>query len=259
MDRAVVETFRHDRLVIALSLLAIVGLAWWYLYLDAARHLHAGHLGHLEGALPFSFEAFFTTFVMWSVMMVGMMVPSIAPTVLLYAGMVRKNHEQGRTLAAATVFTIGYLLAWAAYSAGAAILQLIFTKFALMSPLLVSNSVYLTAGILILAGVYQFMPLKDKCMELCRSPMYFIMTRWHPGNWGAVRMGFENGIYCIGCCWALMLVMFVGGVMNLFLMAILAVFFIMEKLAPFGTQTARLVGVLLIGLGLWTVYNGGLV
>ena len=255
LDRAVVETFRHDRLVIVLSLLVLIALAWAYLYWDAARHLH---VGHLAGALPISFDSFMTAFIMWSVMMVGMMVPSIAPTVLLYAAMVRRNHEQGRSLAAASIFTLGYLLAWIAYSAGAALLQLILTNYALMSPFLVSNSVYLTAGILIAAGIYQWMPLKDMCMEYCRSPLYFIMTRWHPGNSGAIRMGFENGIYCIGCCWALMLVMFVGGVMNLFLMAIMAVFFIMEKLAPFGMQTARLVGVLLISLGLWTVYNGGL-
>lgn len=256
LDRAVEETFRHDRLVIGLSLLALIALAWWYLYWDAARHLH---VGHLEGALPISFDSFITAFIMWSVMMVGMMVPSVAPTILLYAMMVRKNHEKGRALAAASIFTAGYLLAWTAYSAIAAVLQMLLTKYALMSPFLVSTSVYLTAGILIAAGLYQWLPIKDMCLQYCRSPMNFIMARWHPGNFGAVRMGFENGIYCIGCCWALMLVMFVGGVMNLLLMAILAAFFIMEKLAPFGQQTARVVGALLIGLGVWTLAGGSFV
>ena len=253
LDRAVVETFRHDRFVIFLSLLALIALAWAYMYWDAARHLHAGHL---SGALPITWGTFVEAFVMWSVMMVGMMVPSVAPTILLYAAMVRKNHEQGRALAAASIFTLGYLIAWTGYSVVAALLQVLLTKFALMSPFLVSTSSALTAGILVVAGIYQWLPVKDMCLEYCRSPMYFIMGRWQPGNYGAVKMGFENGIYCIGCCWALMLVMFVGGVMNLLLMAILAGFFIMEKLAPFGQFTARVVGALLIGLGVWTMATG---
>ena len=250
------ETFRHDRLVVILSLLALIALAWAYMYWDAARHLHAGHL---SGALPITWETFIEAFVMWSVMMVGMMVPSVAPTILLYATMVRKNHEQGRVLAAASIFTLGYLAAWTAYSVVAAVLQVLLTKMALMSALLVSTSTSLTAGILIAAGLYQWLPVKDMCLQYCRSPMHFIMGRWHPGNYGAVKMGFENGLYCIGCCWALMLVMFVGGVMNLLLMAVLAGFFIIEKLAPFGQPTARVVGAFLIGLGVWTLAGGSFV
>ncbi len=256
-DRAVVAALRHERVTILLSLVALTALAWSYLFWDAARMGAMEMPGMAMPAPALGWPLALITFLMWTIMMIGMMVPSVAPTVLLYAAMVRENRARGRALAPAHMFTAGYLLSWTAFSLVVTALQLLLMRLALVSPMMVSTSAWLTGGILIAAGLYQWLPLKDACLRFCRSPMHFIVGRWQPGNMGALRMGAENGLYCVGCCWALMLVLFAGGVMNLGLCALVAGFVILEKLLPFGHLTARAAGVVLIGLGAWTLAGGG--
>ena len=255
LDRAVEGAFRHDRVILVLSLLGLTALAWGYLFWDAARM--GDMAAAMAGAPPgISIAAAAATFSMWSVMMIGMMTPSVAPTILLYAMMVRKNRERGQALPAASIFTAGYLIAWTGFSTLATALQLGLGQVALLSPIMISTSSWLTGTLLITAGIYQWLPIKDICLEYCRSPMHFILGRWRPGPFGALAMGIENGLFCVGCCWALMLLLFVGGVMNLGLVALIAGFVLAEKLLPLGQLTARAAGVVLTGLGIWTLWVG---
>jgi predicted metal-binding membrane protein len=188
------------------------------------------------------------TFAMWAVMMVGMMTASAAPVILLFAGMHRGRGAQRapRTVAA---FGAGYLLVWTAFSAGAALAQWALHQAAMLSPAMATSSARLSGAILIAAGVYQLTPFKGACLTRCRSPLGFLMSRWRDGTAGALRMGIEHGTSCLGCCWALMCVLFVMGVMNLVWVAAMAIFVLVEKIGPAGAFVARVVGVAMIAAG----------
>ena len=195
-------------------------------------------------------------FAMWVVMMAGMMLPSAAPTLLLYAGVVRKSEDAEHTAARVHAFAWGYLVVWTAFSLLATILQRLLAHMLLLSPMMeASNRIF--GGILLLAaGVYQLTPFKRTCLNYCRSPAELIVRFWRTGATGAWRMGVLSGLYCLGCCWALMLLLFVGGVMNLWWIAAITVFVLLEKVAPLGVQGGRLSGALLIALGFWTAARG---
>jgi predicted metal-binding membrane protein len=188
-------------------------------------------------------------FGMWSVMMAGMMLPSAAPTLLLYATVVR-SHESERASARTYAFAAGYLLAWVAFSAAATALQRALSALLLLSPMMELRSRVLSGALLLAAGIYQLTPTKRSCLESCRSPAAFIPRHWRPGNAGAFHMGLIHGGYCLGCCWALMLLLFVGGVMNIYVIAAITLFVLLEKTAPLGAQGGRLSGGLLMALGL---------
>jgi predicted metal-binding membrane protein len=188
-------------------------------------------------------------FLMWAVMMVGMMVPSAAPMTLLYAGVARTAAAQGSPLAPTAVFVSGYLLMWTLFSVAATAAQWGLERAALLSPAMVGTSPVLGAAILIVAGAYQLTPLKASCLRHCRSPAHLLAHGWRDGLGGALRMGFEHGAYCLGCCWALMALLFVGGVMNLLWVAAIAVFVLVEKLVPHGAGGGRLAGVGLLATG----------
>jgi predicted metal-binding membrane protein len=191
------------------------------------------------------------TFAMWAVMMAGMMLPSASPMLLLYSATARRGSQPGSAVVRVTAMAIGYLLVWVLFSAGATLLQGIASRLLLVTPMM-ETATPLAAGILLIAaGAYQFTPLKMACLRACRSPLSFVMQRWRSGTLGAFRMGVDHGRYCLGCCWALMLLLFAGGVMNLWVIAALTVFVLVEKLAPFGVHSGRLAGVALIGLGFW--------
>ncbi len=192
------------------------------------------------------------TFLMWVVMMAAMMLPSAAPTVLLYGTLVRKHAVRGTALPAVWVFVGGYLLAWAGFSLGASLLQAALERTALLTPMMASAAGPLTAALLLLAGVYQFTPLKHLCLSKCRNPVQFFMTHWRPGTAGALRMGMAHGAYCVGCCWVLMLILFAVGVMNLAWVALIAAFVLVEKLLPAGRLASYLAGAALIAAGLVT-------
>jgi predicted metal-binding membrane protein len=190
------------------------------------------------------------TFVLWAVMMVAMMVPSVAPVVLLYTRSYRLAVRDDRMVPPAGAFLMGYLMVWAAFSAIATLLQWGLERMAVLSPTMVSASPILAGMILVLAGVYQWTPLKDACLRSCRVPMDFFSRHWEPGAGGAFRMGFRHGGFCLGCCWALMALLFAGGVMNLLLVAGIALFVLMEKVVAFGPLMSRIGGTLLVVTGI---------
>jgi predicted metal-binding membrane protein len=191
--------------------------------------------------------------IMWIVMMVAMMIPSVAPVILLYAGVSRRRREQGVVAAPVSVFTLGYLMAWTGYAVVAAIAQSALHSAALLSPAMASASPLLTGGLLVLAGVYQCLPVKGACLSHCRSPLGFFSTEWREGVSGALLMGFRHGNYCVGCCWALMALLFVAGVMNLLWVVAIAGFVLIEKVVPHGRLIGRITGVLLAAWGLGMV------
>jgi predicted metal-binding membrane protein len=238
----------RDRLITAASLAGVVALAWLYLW-RAGAPMHAGEGASM--AMPLGLN-----FAMWAVMMAAMMLPSAAPTVLLYGAMVRKNAERGTALASVWTFVSGYLLAWAAFGLVATLLQAALEHAGLLTTMMDSASPWLTAGLLVAAGLYQLTPLKDLCLTSCRNPVRFLMTRWRPGAARALRMGLAHGAYCVGCCWLLMLLLFALGVMNLAWVALIAAFVAIEKLLPAGRLTARFAGVALIAVGLGVAVLG---
>jgi predicted metal-binding membrane protein len=246
---------RRDRIVVAAGLLIIAGMAWAYV-----AHLAAPMHGELAMAMPqakaWSVNETAGLAVMWIVMMVAMMVPSVTPVVLLFANVTRRRRLQGVLAAPVSVFALGYLLAWTGYAVLAALLQSFLHSAALLSPSMVSVNPWLGGGLLILAGVYQWLPAKGACLSHCRSPLGFFTAEWREGVPGALVMGFRHGTYCVGCCWALMALLFVAGVMNLLWVVAIALFVLAEKVLPNATLIGRMTGALLAGWGLWVVVSG---
>ena len=188
-------------------------------------------------------------FFMWWVMMIGMMLPSASPILLLYARLMRKEREKGAPYVQTSTFALGYILMWAAFSALATGAQWGLERSGLLSTMMVGTSVVFGAVLLIAAGVWQFTPIKYACLRHCRSPVGFFFHHWRPGPGGALRMGLVHGGYCLGCCWFLMALLFYGGVMNLYWIIGLALFVLVEKLLPERVQIGRLTGAVLIVWG----------
>jgi predicted metal-binding membrane protein len=188
------------------------------------------------------------TFAMWGVMMVGMMAPSATPMLLLFGASGARRANAG-TAPPVLLFGIGYIIVWLGFSAFATLAQWALQTSALLSPAMEATNARFGGALLIAAGVYQLTPFKRACLTHCQSPMAFLMSHWREGARGALQMGLSHGIYCLGCCWALMIVLFAVGVMNLAWVAALTVFILLERIAPPGVIIARLGGVLLIVLG----------
>lgn len=243
---------RRERLVALAGLIAVTALAWLYLWVDAARMEPMA--GGMEAAAtaggPWDAGTLLPTFVMWSVMMAGMMLPSAAPAILLYGTMARRNRASGSALPSVWVFAGGYLAVWTLFSLAVTLLQAGLETGGLLTAMMVSASPWLSGGLLVAAGVYQWLPVKAACLEKCRSPLQLFLFRWRPGAAGAFRMGVEHGLFCVGCCWALMLLLFAAGVMNLLWVAVIAAFVFVEKLLPASRLVGRLAGVGLAGAGL---------
>jgi predicted metal-binding membrane protein len=247
----------RDRIAILSGLAGAAILSWAYLLVEAGRMdgaMASGAMMQLRPWTPFDFAMMF---LMWAVMMVGMMLPSAAPVALVYAAVARKASRQGQSLAPTAVFVSGYLAMWTLFSLAATCLQWGLERAALLSPMMVSTSPALGGALLAAAGVYQMTPLKDGCLRHCRSPAYFISEHWRAGIGGAFRMGLAHGAYCLGCCWLLMGILFFGGVMNLLWIAAIAIFVLLEKVLPLGVAGSRGTGAALIGLGIW-VWAGAL-
>jgi predicted metal-binding membrane protein len=264
-DTALETVLRRDRLVVAGALGAIVALAWGYVLWLAAdmdmggmdmtglRMIPAG-IGIMAPAnAPWMAIEFAFVFAMWAVMMVGMMTPSAAPMILMYARVGRQGRAEGKPLAATGWFAGGYFLAWIGFSLAATIVQWGLERAALLDSRMASASGLLGGIVLIAAGVYQWTPLKDVCLVQCQSPLQFLMR--HGGFRGDVRgcllLGLRHGAYCVGCCWVLMALLFVGGVMNVLWIALLALLILLEKLTPAGRWVARAAGVTCVAAGAW--------
>jgi predicted metal-binding membrane protein len=188
---------------------------------------------------------------MWAGMMVAMMLPSATPMILTFAAVSRNRRRQERPYVPVTIFVAGYVAIWVAFSALAASAQWILHREALLSPAMVSNSAWLGGLLLLAAGVFQFTPLKHACLAQCRAPFDFIMTRWREGAGGAFRMGVEHGLFCAGCCWALMGLLFVTGVMNIFWIAAITLLVGLEKLFRRGIWLSSATGIILTAWGAW--------
>ena len=250
---------RRERLVLAVSLAAVVGLAWSWLLLGAGTGMsplpmggdHAMGEHHAMGGMAHALmqPAVWTPgyaaliFAMWWVMMAAMMLPGAAPMLLLFARVNRGERAGGRSYVPTGIFAAGYLAAWGGFGALATAAQWGLERLGLLSPTMATSNRLLAATILIAAGIWQLTPIKRLCLQNCRSPLGFIATHWRGGRLGAFRMGLDHGTYCLGCCWFLMGLLFVGGIMNLFWIAGLAVFVLIEKVLPFGHWVGRLAGI----------------
>ena len=240
---------RRDRLLVVFSLAAAVVSSWAYLLAGAGMGLHEmnGMLMPMRSA-PWTIGYAALVLGMWAAMMAAMMLPSAAPMILTYGTIARARRARGDLAVASGVFVAGYVLVWAAFSLTAVGLQFGAEQAALLSPMMEMTSTTLAGALLIAAGLYQWSPLKQVCLRRCRSPLEFVITQWREGTSGALVMGLRHGAYCLGCCWLLMLLLFVGGVMNLSWIAGLALFVLIEKTAPAGHWIGRAAGA---GLIVW--------
>jgi predicted metal-binding membrane protein len=263
-DSALAAALRRDRLLALASLLLIVAIAWAWLMGEAARMaamdtaaMSDVRMNHMQMMSP-RFTAWSATlagylFVMWFVMMVGMMLPSVAPLLMLYMGVARHAAGSGHRFASVAWFLAGYLCAWAMFSMAATLAQWALESAAWMTPAMSAASRPLGAAVLLVAGVYQWLPAKDACLAHCRAPLSFIQQHGglqpEPGR--GLALGFRHGLHCVGCCWALMLLLFVFGVMNLLWIAALMVYVLAEKLLPGARLLPRAAGVAAVVAGLW--------
>ena len=249
-----IETaFKRDRIIVICGIAVVSVLAWMYmLYLvRGMRNLDMGMEMSLPQMQSWGAMDFFLMFVMWAVMMVAMMVPSTTPTTLMFVNINRRRSERLDPIAPTGMFLLGYIVAWTWYSALATLGQWGLNSAAILSPTMMSSSPILGGILLLAAGIFQFTPLKYACLTRCRSPLGFFLNEWREGIGGAFIMGLRNGNYCVVCCWALMSLMFVVGVMSLLWMAIIAAFVLVEKVAPGGQWVSRISGLLLILWGAW--------
>jgi predicted metal-binding membrane protein len=252
---ALKRVLRHDRLIIVGGLAGVVVLSWVYIFAGAGMNMgsNAGSPAMVEMQTAWTPTYFAVMVFMWWVMMVAMMLPSAAPMMLLFAALSRKNQQAGRPYVPVAVFAGGYIATWAGFSLAATLLQWWLEYVALLSPMMASNSGLLGAGLLIAAGIYQLTPLKHACLRHCRTPIDFIGRRWRQGTLGAFTMGLEHGLFCLGCCWVLMGLLFYGGIMNLWWIAGLAIYVLIEKLVPAGHWIGRGMGGLLVVWGLFVI------
>jgi predicted metal-binding membrane protein len=234
-------------------LLILVPLVCWSWIVVMARDMYGPMTGASAWMMTLRWDArhVLLLWAMWAVMMAGMMLPSAAPMLLLYGVAARRRGAGSRAAYEIYALAAGYVAVWALFSAVATATQRIFSMLLVVSPMMTLTSPTAGAALLVLAGLYQLTPLKRGCRPTCQSPLSFHMPRWRAGVAGAFRMGVDHGAFCLGCCWALMLLLFVGGVMNLTVIAALAIFVSFEKLGPLGEWGARVSGALLIAVGVW--------
>ncbi|MCZ6840840.1 MAG: DUF2182 domain-containing protein [Alphaproteobacteria bacterium] len=242
---------KRDRWFVLAGLAGVTALAWAYLVVMAGD-MDAMAMPAVEA---WSVEDFWLMVVMWAVMMVGMMLPSAAPMILLYATVSRRQRGRGHVFAPTGLFVAGYVVAWTGFSLAATVLQWAFEQAALLSPIMVATSPYLGGALLMAAGFYQWTPLKHACLENCRAPAEFLSRSWRSGTGGAMVMGIHHGAYCVGCCWVLMGLLFVAGVMNLLWVAAIAAVVLIEKIAPGGHRFARIAGALFVVAGAYLMIH----
>ena len=217
---------------------------------DTISALLGAALSPAAAALADATVNFALVALMWAVMMVGMMTPSAAPTILLFSALERKRAATERTGSRIACFVAGYFGIWSAFSIAAAAAQTALAHNGFMSMQMATTSAALGGAVFIAAGLFEFTPFKDRCLVHCRSPLEWIPHHTRPGRLGAFRMGVEHGAYCVGCCWALMLLLFVGGVMNLVWVALLATIVLVEKALPGGIRLAWFSGLVLVVCGI---------
>jgi predicted metal-binding membrane protein len=268
MTEALLEVLlRRDRIIVAVALAALTALAWAYVLWLAAdmgmagmdmtgfRMIPAGMGIMVPAPTPWQAIEFAYAFAMWAVMMVGMMTPSAAPMILIYARVGRQASAQGKPFAATGWFATGYLLTWAGFSLVATVAQWALERTALLDCMMAGTSQVFGGIVLITAGVYQWSPLKDTCLAQCQSPLLFIHRHggFHRDPSASLALGLRHGAHCVGCCWALMALLFVGGVMNVLWIATISAFVLIEKIVPVGRLISRIAGLGFVAAGAWIV------
>jgi len=247
---------RHDRAVVLGCLIAVIAASWAYLWFGAGLGMPAMDMGGGRMmAMPPLWTAGYAAliFLMWTVMMAAMMLPSAAPTVLLVAALARRQPgAAGFTPATALVFASGYLVVWFGFSLFATSLQWALDRAGMLSQRMAIANAVLAGAVMIAAGLWQWTPFKDTCLRHCRSPVAFLVGHWRPGIGGAAAIGMRHGLYCLGCCWMVMALLFVAGLMNLAWVAAIALFVLFEKTMPWGGRTPRVTGAL---LALWGLFG----
>ena len=247
---------QRDRWIVLMGLVAISALAWAYLIYLAVEMEGAMSM---EMAMPrartWTPVEMLLLVVMWAVMMVAMMVPTAMPVILTFASVNRRRLAQQRPFVPTAIFLCGYVVVWTGFSVLAALIQWGLHAAALLSPMMVGTSPILGGLLLVVAGVFQWTPLKNACLRHCRSPLGFLMTDWREGRSGAFIMGLRHGSYCTGCCWLLMALLFVAGVMNLLWVATITVFVLVEKALPRGDVVGRVAGGVLVIAGLALLFS----
>lgn len=265
---------RRDRFIVAGALGVIAALAWAYVLWLAAdmemggmdmsgfRMVPAGVAMMAPAAAPWSAVELAFVFAMWTVMMIGMMAPSAAPMILMYVRVVRQARVEqqtiaGKPFAATGWFAAGYFLAWAGFSLVATLVQWGLDRAALLDARMATADTLLGAMVLIAAGIYQWTPIKNACLVQCQTPFRFLMKHggFRGDVLGCLRLGLVHGTYCVGCCWVLMALLFVVGVMNVLWIALLSLLVLLEKLTPWGRWVARIAGVVCIAAGLWMMFS----
>jgi predicted metal-binding membrane protein len=248
---------RRDRVILIAGLAGLTLVSWGYMVHEARGMQLTGVCCCLGMKMSgpdtsaWSVSTLLPLFLMWTEMMVAMMLPTVAPMVLTFALVNRKRREQERPFVPTAVFLAGYMTVWAAFSAVLALAQWALHGAALLSPLMSSTSAWLAGGLLIAAGLFQFTHWKHACLAHCRSPLEFLMTGWREGRRGAFEMGVKHGAYCTGCCWVLMALLFVLGVMNVLWIAAITALVLIEKAVPRGEWWGRIAGVVFIAWGGW--------
>ena len=262
---SMIETaLRRDRWVVVACLALVIISAWAWTLAGVGMPTSSGDgmdgmaMAEMMGSAVTTIATWSPShaamiFLMWWVMMAAMMLPSAAPLVLLATALHRRNGRDGLPELMASLLTAGYLTAWGAFSLGATLTQWGLEWTGLISPGAMATGSALAGGILLAAGLYQLTPLKRACLRHCRSPVGFITAHWRPGAAGAFRMGLVHGAFCLGCCWFLMGLLFVGGVMNPFWIGGIALYVLLEKLAPRGEHLSRASGLLLVVCGVLTL------
>lgn len=256
------RALRHDRAIVLGAVLVITALAGVYTFQGVGMKMSALEMTRMArplatpmemGTVPdWNAQYAVLVFLMWWIMMIAMMAPSATPAILLFAALKRHGTDVDRIPVLAGAFLSGYLLIWALFSLAATGLQWGLQSLDLIAPAMMTlKHPTFTAGFLIVAGAYQLSPLKEVCLDHCRSPAQFLAEHRKPGVPGALTMGAHHGVFCLGCCWALMLLLFVGGVMNLYWILGLACLVALEKLSPNPRVASRLSGFGLIGLGFY--------
>lgn len=286
-ETALERALNRDRVIVGAALVLVLLICWIYVLMGAGMDMSAFTMSSVDMALgrikpgqmavgdemgamsntmsrmatPVAWNVGYAVlmFFMWWIMMIAMMLPSAAPMVLLHAKIARSSSARANMPAApwsTASFTLGYLLCWAAFSMVAVALQRAFESFGLLSPMMLNSTNTLFAGgILVLAGLYQMTPLKKACLEHCRSPIAFLSQNWRDGSGGALVLGLQHGVYCLGCCWGLMAILFFGGIMNLYWIIGLALIVFLEKLLPVGPRLGQITGALLLAWGATFLYS----
>jgi len=261
---------RRDRIAVILALTLLTALAWSYLlWLSADMAMGGMDMGDIRmipsgmglmvpAHTPWRALEFAFVFAMWTVMMVGMMTPSATPMILMYARLGRQTEARGRPLAATVWFTAGYILVWVAFALLATLVQWALERTALLDSWMASTSNVLAGLVFVAAGSYQWTRLKDVCLAQCQMPFAFLMRHggFRRDAPGSLVLGLRHGAYCVGCCWVLMTLLLVGGVMNVLWIALLALLIILEKVTSFGRPIAHLAGIVLVVAGAWLFSMG---